>query len=1126
MIKKNLFTSFSLLLILCFQIFTFHVSKAQVNAVIFGKNRIQYHKFNWRFYQSDNFNVYFTQNGLELAKFVLQVAEEELPLMEAFSEVSIQHRCDIVLYNSYDDMQATNVGLNNTDILDFGGMTQLVNNKMIIYFNGNHADLKKQIKEGLARILLDSRLFGDNLGEVAGNAALLDLPKWLTDGYIHYAAENWSPSMDDELRNALLSGNYNNFYQFAFKQPDLAGHAFWYYLASKYKKENVTYFIYLAILYKNLNSASQKICKKKFKDVLAEFMEYEGELYNNDLRGRRAYPKGTISVTEDVDENHDFYRFTPNPNKRLYSWAVTEYYKGRYSVSLVENYVNKTVLIKNGVRVYKHQRNPNYPVMAWDNKGSRLAYVYWKEDKLMLEVYDIIKHAKTVKQNLNAFFDQVQDVQYMLNPNTLIFSAVKNGHTDIFIYKIDKESIERLTNDVWDDIDASFVSFPHKNGVIFASNRPSPNAVNADTSLPSKNKYNVFLVDIEKKGEFRQITQLSHLKYGNARYPTQYNMNHFTFVSDESGISNRYAGFFTTKAAGLDTLVLVGDEILHNPSKPELDSLLNIWNRPEPDSVAYIAITQDSAYTFPITNYQSSILETRIAGDIGQVSEVTRQGDTKYLYSLRVDSLALRNRNVTARPTPYMKEVIEARKAAEGKATIYQKTDTTKAKSDNFFQNEFENEKPDTSFISHQIQESLENAPPSQLSKAKLLKYRLKFSTDRVMAGVTNNILITRYQPYGGGTGPIQLNNGNNISFAFNGTISDVMEDYRFSGGMKPGVNFTDNEYYFSFQNYRKRLDWGATYYRAANSNYNASVNGVGIYGAKLFTNLYQANVAYPFDIVRSLRLSAAYRIDRFVVLSKDAVSLSLPDNLRKYITTRLEYVYDNTINPAQNIWHGLRYKPYMEVIAQVNKQSGEKRQFTFNFGFDARHYLPIYRNFIWAVRAAGDVSWGNQKILYYLGGVDGWISPKFNNVNRPAEDQTYAYQTLAVNLRGFQQNVANGNNALVINSELRLPIFSTFINRPINNALLRNFQLVQFLDLGSAWNGKYNGIARPTALFQSGPITVKQKAGGIGPFAAGYGFGARSTLLGYFVKLDCAWEMNGFFKGKPIVYFALGLDF
>jgi len=56
--------------------------------------------------------------------------------------------------------------------------------------------------------------------------------------------------------------------------------------------------------------------------------------------------------------------------------------------------------------------------------------------------------------------------------------------------------------------------------------------------------------------------------------------------------------------------------------------------------------------------------------------------------------------------------------------------------------------------------------------------------------------------------------------------------------------------------------------------------------------------------------------------------------------------------------------------------------------------------------------------------------------------------------------------------------------------------------------------------------VSVRLKAGGLGPFAGGYGFGARSTLLGYFLKVDAAWEMNGIFRGKPMWYFGMGIDF
>ncbi|MBL7708865.1 MAG: hypothetical protein JNJ86_07310, partial [Chitinophagaceae bacterium] len=214
--------------------------------------------------------------------------------------------------------------------------------------------------------------------------------------------------------------------------------------------------------------------------------------------------------------------------------------------------------------------------------------------------------------------------------------------------------------------------------------------------------------------------------------------------------------------------------------------------------------------------------------------------------------------------------------------------------------------------------------------------------------------------------------------------------------------------------------------------------------------------------------------------------------------------------------------------FTQIKSDEVTDGKLIFNVGFDARHYLPIYRNAIWAVRAAGDFSWGDQKVIYYLGGVDNWFSPKFNNANQPDPNVTYTYQSLAVNLRGFPQNVSNGNNAFVINSEIRVPIFTTLFNKPINNAFLRNFQIVQFLDLGAAWTGSPLDIERPGVIYSQPniPVSVQIKAGGIGPFAGGYGFGARSTLLGYFLRLDAAWELKGVFRGKPQWYFAMGFDF
>jgi hypothetical protein len=1104
---------------------------AQVNSVMFGKNRVQHKKFVWKFYQSPNFNTYTSQGGVELGKFVAQAAEEELPSIENFTEYSLQRRANIVVYNNYNDYKSSNIGL-GMDWQNAGGSTKLVNNKIIIYYDGNHEHLKRGIREGISKVLTDNLLFGDDIGEFASNQALLDLPKWLVDGYVAYAAEPWSNEKDDQLKSAILGGSYNNFYQFAFDKPLLAGNAFWYYFGEKFRKENITYMLYLSRVYKNINSAALRICKMKFKDVLSDFMQYEQDKYIKDIRGRRNAPKGQLNITEDITKN-DYFHFAANPTPKSNNYAVVEFKKGVYSVKYYENFYNAKTLLKFGVRTNQGDINPNYPILAWDGKGSRLLVIYWQDGKTKMFVYDAIAHYKKYKQTIEGL-DQILDASFMLDANTLVMSAVKNGHSDIFTYKIEENRMLQVTNDVYDDVDPSFVAFPNRTGIIFSSNRPNPDAVSGDTVLAGRHPFNVFLID--GMGGSSQFSQLTNQTFGNARSPMQYNGTHFTFVSDQNGIKNRWAGFFKTARNGVDTLYYVGDQVLHNPSTSEFDSTLQAWRKNEPDSVSYFQVYRDSTYTFPITNYQSSLLETRIAGNNGQVSEVRQEGDFKFLYKLKVDSIALKRRNINPKPTDFMKKTVDAKRAAEGKAIFYNNKQVTaavakKADSD-VFQSEFADEKQDT-VETKQLMKNAERA--SILSKSKLFDYRMKYSSDYILAGFTNNILVNRYQPYAGGSGPIQLNNGNDLNFTFRVGTSDLFEDIKFVGGFRFGTNLKDKDVFMSFQNYRKRLDWGITYYRSnVNNFYNSNYNN------ELVTNLFQANFSYPLNEVKSLRATIALRTDRGVLKSYDNYSgypdpnaLAVTDTVSKYALTRFEYVHDNTINPTQNIWNGLRFKIYMDVNMPIKNAGAGSGKFTFNFGADARKYVKIYRNFIWAGRAAADFSWGNQKLIYYLGGVDGWIGPKFNN-NPPAPDQSYAFQSLAVNMRGYNQNIANGNNAFVLNSEFRLPVFATLFNRPINNAFIRNFQLVQFIDLGSAWNGKFNGIQRPGQYIQqtdntgfpTSNVAVRIDAGGLGPFAGGYGFGIRSTLLGYFMKLDAAWPMKGVFVGKPIWYFALGFDF
>lgn len=170
------------------------------------------------------------------------------------------------------------------------------------------------------------------------------------------------------------------------------------------------------------------------------------------------------------------------------------------------------------------------------------------------------------------------------------------------------------------------------------------------------------------------------------------------------------------------------------------------------------------------------------------------------------------------------------------------------------------------------------------------------------------------------------------------------------------------------------------------------------------------------------------------------------------------------------NIRYGTRFKVFGEIHRQFptqNKVLFDRVDFPvvqFNnkylgvVGFDLRHYQKIYKQIIWANRLAFGASLGTSRLIYYLGGLDNWIGaprlPKFDPTTPVNRNNNYAFQTLATPLRGYAQNARNGDKYIVLNSELRIPLFAALMKSPIRSELIKNFQVVGFVDVGTAWEG------------------------------------------------------------------------
>ena len=394
--------------------------------------------------------------------------------------------------------------------------------------------------------------------------------------------------------------------------------------------------------------------------------------------------------------------------------------------------------------------------------------------------------------------------------------------------------------------------------------------------------------------------------------------------------------------------------------------------------------------------------------------------------------------------------------------------------------------------------------------------YYVELFADQLMSQIDFTSMNYSYQPFTGGYSPIYLNSGLNVFLGT--TMKDLMEDYKIELGVKLNTSLTNNEYMLRFSDFSKRLDKSITLHRYVTDSYTG-------YYYRTITNEGFYTLSYPFSEILSVRGTAIYRNDQTVNLAIDDYSLADRDVFENWGGLRAELVYDNSKRIGTNLRVGARGKVFAEYHQKIAKNTAN----LVVAGFDYRHYTRISRNFIWANRIAGSTSFGQNKLIYYMGGVDNWILATFDTGTPIDYSQNYAYQTLATNMRGFGQNIRNGNNFVVVNSELRFPVFSYFTDRPINLKFIRDFQVVAFGDLGTAWTG-WNPYSPDNSLFNTHitdgglNITVTEMKE---PLVGGIGFGLRTSILGYFVRGDVAWGIeDGQIAKRPRFHLSFNLDF
>ncbi len=1084
--------------------------------------------------------------GDKTARYVGEKGKEFISQLSAFIDYQLQNKIEFILFNKESEYAQSNLGLSSDDQYNTGGVNKIVGHKVILYFNGDHEDLNKQMRTGIAEVMFNEMMFGGSITNVLRSSTLLNIPPWFEQGFVNYAANGWTPEIDNHVRDGIESGRYKKFNHLTGMDATYAGISIWNYIAQTYGETVIPNVLYLTRTSRSIESAFLFVLGTNLKGLTTDWLNYYKAQYKKDITAV-VVPKGK-PILNKPKNTRTYYQLHASPDGKYLVYSTNEL--GQMKVWLYDLQTHKrTKIFKQGHKINR-VLDYSYPLTAWHPTSKLFSIILEEKGKLMLYTYTVADKKLEGRRIVN--FQKILDFSYADDGTKFAMSAVQDGQTDIYVFTAASNAFEQLTHDVYDDLTPRFID--HSNKIIFSSNRPDDTLRLGGDYKNMQKHHDIFEYNyVTHSAVLRRIT---NTPTADETEPMAYSSTYVSYLSNESGITNRYL-------ASVDSTISFVDTSAH---------------------YRYIV------HSFPVTDYARNIIEQDITNTLQNYTEVIYYKGRYWMYNdtmslnpgaytptmpnnttfmagwiaarkkkAKDDSLALLAKNDTSaaivvKMPPPVTFSTSPLTIAPIKDTVIKKTDTVKFDPGHtpvdINDYSFDNSPPQlkiTVFSTPAVQQPQPQVIQQPMPQALIVKdtakrdtnhgrkhvlerqdYHISFSPDYVLTQVNNSFLNATYQPYIQNTPPSYQQPS--VSVFVKAKLSDLFEDYQIEGGARIALDLSSNEYMFTYSDLSKRLDKEIILYRQALLD----IAPTGFYPLNIYTHEATYQIRWPFSEVARVEGSASILQTKGVELSQDVPSLQQANQYDIMPKIEAAYVYDATIPVELNINYGFKAKVFAQYFRDLGGPGNVVTPANSNIyilGFDARYYQKISRDLIWANRISGGTSFGSEKLLYYMGGEDGWIGPQFDNDISVSNPQSYAYQTLAVPLRGFDENIRNGNNFVLFNSELRFPIFHYLINRPIKSDFFNNFQVIGFFDAGTAWTGATpyssdNSLNETIVGAQGNPITVTISTLQ-DPFVEGMGFGLRTRVLGYFLRFDDAWGIsNGNIAKTPVAYFSLSLDF
>ena len=431
-------------------------SSIPVGAQYFGRNKVQYQRFDFKVLSSEHFDVYYYPEEEAAVRLATRMAERWYTRLSQLFKHELSSRQKLILYAAHPHFQQTNT-LEGEIGEGTGGVTESTKRRVILPFAGGLAETNHVLGHELVHAFqYDMAGQVDLQGRPIG-PGLQALPLWFIEGmaeYLSIGAVDPNTAMwirEASFRNAMPTIDRLDDPDFF---PYRYGHAFWAYVAGRWGDRVVGEMLRATGPEGDIEAAVQSVLGLDTKTLTTEWHESTRRAYAGVFESGRpadSFGKLLISRASGGGDLNLAPALSPDGRRLVF---LSE--KSMFSIDM---YVADAATGKITRKIVETAGDPHYDSLQflnsagdWAPDNRRFVFAALSAGRPVLTIVDVDSGSREKDRKFDGL-DEIYNPAWSPDGRQIAFSAMKGGVLDLYLLTLESGALQQLTDDAFADLD-------------------------------------------------------------------------------------------------------------------------------------------------------------------------------------------------------------------------------------------------------------------------------------------------------------------------------------------------------------------------------------------------------------------------------------------------------------------------------------------------------------------------------------------------------------------------------------------------------------------------------------------------------------------------------------------------